>query len=185
MLTMRQRIWRHLIAAAGVFVLAGAAAAQQPGGAAPITLPQVPVPTQPGAVVPQEVPPGSAGVPAAPGVGGVAVPGNGGTASRGFVMSGNGGYFCTSCPSAQPCNNGCGSLRSDAGFVFGSCRSYFNPCGPGLAGCGGHGHGHGHGGGSGCGSGLFGHDRCPGTPVYGTGPRVGFNPCIYDSYLNH
>ncbi|MBX9624818.1 MAG: hypothetical protein K2X82_13515, partial [Gemmataceae bacterium] len=104
--------------------------------------------------------------------------GHHGTAGRGFVMShGNGnaygGYFTDSCPYGRRCNNGCGSLRSDAGFVLGSCRSFFAPCGPGLLDCG-----HGRG----CGGGLFG--KCPkgGCGVPRSGP---FDPCHYDSYLNH
>lgn len=96
------------------------------------------------------------------------------TAHRGFVM-GNaaGGYFHDSCPFGRGCNNGCGSLRSDAGFILGSCRSFFAPCGPGLLECG-----HGRG----CGGGLFG--KCPkgGPGVPASGP---FDPCKYDSHLNH
>lgn len=78
------------------------------------------------------------------------------------------------------CANGCGSLKSDFGFVFGSCKNFFNPCGPKPCGsCAG---GCGAGGcGGGCG-GLFHH--CPTFPLgkpYGS-PH---NGCCYDSYANH
>jgi hypothetical protein len=76
--------------------------------------------------------------------------------------------------------NGCGSLRQDTAFVFGSCSNFFAPCGGMSAGCLGGKCGHGLGGGGGCG---IGGGNC-GTPVYGTGGRP-FNPCCYDSYGNH
>lgn len=96
------------------------------------------------------------------------------TAHRGFVM-GNAatGYFTDHCRYGDRCNNGCGSLRSDAGFVLGSCRSFFAPCGPGLLDCG-----HGRG----CGGGLFGKCQKGGPGVPAAGP---FEPCRYDSYANH
>ena len=96
------------------------------------------------------------------------------TAHRGFVM-GNAatGYFTDRCPYGALCNNGCGSFRSDAGFVLGSCRSFFAPCGPGMLDFG-----HGRG----CGGGLFGkcHKGGPGVPSAGA-----YEPCRYDSYANH
>ena len=66
------------------------------------------------------------------------------------------------------CANGCGSYKSDFGFVFGSCKSFFNPCGP--IPCGG-------GVGAGC-------QRCGKYP-FGTPYGKGYNTCVYDSYLNH
>jgi hypothetical protein len=88
--------------------------------------------------------------------------------------------------------NGCGSCKQDLAFVFGPCKTFFAPCGGLYGGHGGLGHGGlgggcgrggcggwGGGGGGGCGAG-----GCI-TPVYGTGRSRGFNPCIYDSYLNH
>lgn len=101
------------------------------------------------------------------------------TKHRGFVM-GNGtaatGYFTDRCSYAQPCNNGCGSFRSDAGFVLGSCRSFFAPCGPGQL-------GHGRG----CGPGLLGKHRCGGggCDAGGLSPGGPFDTCKYDSYTNH
>jgi hypothetical protein len=68
--------------------------------------------------------------------------------------------------------NGCGSFRSDLGFFFGSCKSFFDPCGPQPCNaC------------SGGKGGLF-HRNCPPhipAAPYGT-PH---NGCAYDSYLNH
>jgi hypothetical protein len=162
---MRQWIWRRVVAAAaGVLVAAGAASAQPPGATIPIAPPveQAPVvAAQPPAVAVPGVP--AAGPVVVQGSGGCSNCGSGGTAHRGFVMSGGGGYFTKSCQFGQTCNNGCGSMHSTGKFILGPCSSYFAPCGPGF----------------------YGHHHCPGTPVYGVGPRVGFNPCIYDSYLNH
>ena len=180
---MRQRIWRRLCAAAvGLAVVAGPAAAQNSTPPAPVVIqPASPVtpalPSAPSTPRAQPAPgPTAPSVPAAAPVvvtgnggctnctapGGVASVG-GGTGGRGFVMSGGGGYFGTNCQSGHNCNSGCGSLRSDAGFVLGSCRSFFAPCGPGL---------------------LGGSGRCH-HPVGGTGPAGPFNPCVYDSYNNH
>jgi hypothetical protein len=171
---MRQRICRRLFAAATVaIVLAGTASAQDRTGAPPT----IPVASPVGA----EAAPGPTAptVPAASAGAVVSIPESAptshyrsvGTAARGFVMESGGGYFCSSCQTGQECNSGCGSLKSDCKFVFGSCRSFFSPCGPSLGGR--------HGG-------LGGRlDNCR-TPVYGTGSMNGpMNPCVYDSYLNH
>lgn len=166
---MRHKLGGRWVAAAvAAAVFGGAAAADPPAPAAPAA---------PAVVA------GSGGCATGNCGGGFAGPGAaaGGhrrTGHRGFVMShannaAFGGYFTDSCPYGRGCNNGCGSLRSDAGFVFGSCRSFFAPCGPGLLDCG-----HGRG----CGGGLFG--KCPkdGPGVPRSGPS---DPCKYDSYLNH
>jgi hypothetical protein len=126
------------------------------------------------------------------GQGTVALPGNGGvyTPNGGHSGTYHGGYFMTGGPVSTRLGggpNGCGSCGQDAAFVFGSCRSFFSPCGGMAAGCGGHGHGGkggcgGHGNGHGLGFLLRG--GCI-NPVGGTGPAQGFNPCCYDSYLNH
>jgi hypothetical protein len=176
---MRQRIWRRLFAAAaGVVVLVGTAAAQTP--APSVAPPPVAAQPAPGPVAPS-VPSVIAGAPVAPAPGTVVVPGNGsvyvpngshaGTYHSGYFMSGP----------ATPTRlgsgpNGCGSCAQDAAFVFGSCRSFFAPCG-GVS------NGHGNG----CGHGLFGRGhfgKCI-NPVGGTGATQGLNPCCYDSYLNH
>ena len=168
---MRLRIWGRLAAAVvGAAALAGSASAQAP---APVVVPQVvaqpaPGPTVPTVVVPRApaaLPPAAAAaVPTAPAPGTTYVAANGGgTSHRGFVMNASGGYFGTSCGLGQQCNSGCGSFRSDLGLVFGSCRSFFAPCGPTLRGK---------------------HGSCN-HPVIGPGASGPFNPCQYDSYLNH
>jgi hypothetical protein len=81
-----------------------------------------------------------------------------------FTMSGGG------CQTGYACNSGCGSLRSDLGFHFGSCKSFFAPCGPGLHG--------GHGG-------LFGKGYCPTLPFAEPWGKGWTCPPCYDSYANH
>lgn len=173
---MRLRIWGRLTAAAvAATALVGSASAQTPARGPVVFTPQqvvaqpAPGPTAPTVpAVPSAPPAAAAGTPVAPAPGATVVTGNGGctncgngTANRGFVMSATGGYVGTACRFGMPCNNGCGSLRSDLGVVFGSCKSFFSPCGPGL------------------------HGRGCNHPVGGTGPCGPFNPCVYDSYLNH
>jgi len=164
---MRQRIWRRLFAAAvGLFLSAGAAAAQSPAArpAPGPTVPSVPAviastPVDPGPVVVTQ------GGPAAPAY---APPGV--TGGRGYFMSG---------PVTETRQgsgiNGCGSCKQDLAFVFGPCKTFFAPCGGLYSGhCGGHGWF-----GGGCGRG-----GCS-TPVYGTGRHSGFDPWFYDSSLRH
>jgi hypothetical protein len=67
------------------------------------------------------------------------------------------------------CANGCGSLKSDLGFFFGSCKSFFNPCGPIPC--------NGLGGSGGC-------NKC-GVYPYGKPYATPFNGCAYSSYQNH
>ena len=68
------------------------------------------------------------------------------------------------------CNNGCGSAKADCRFMFGSCKSFFNPCGP-----------------SGGGHGprrrwrLGRVTRC--RSARRTVPVL--EHCVYDSFLNH
>jgi hypothetical protein len=180
---MRSRIWGRLAAAvAGAAALAGSASAQTPARA-PVVVPQqvvvaqpAPGPTAPTVAIPgapATLPPAAA-VPVAPAPGATVVTGSGGctncgpagsggTAHRGFVMGATGGYLGTNCSYGQQCNNGCGSLRSDLGTVFGTCKSFFAPCGPRPFGL---------------------HGSCN-HPVLNPGPCGPFNPCVYDSYLNH
>lgn len=180
-------IWRRLFAvAAGVIVLAGTASAQnasQPPPASTTPPPIAAAQPAPGPTTPS-VPAASAGLPASPGPGAVIVSGNcggvGTTPNGGRIANGalaqrwtwaNGGYFCSGCQYGATCNSGCGSFRADMGFVFGSCKSFFSPCGPGV--CPGiHGYRNGNG-------------KCGSMPVLGTGSQVPFNPCVYDSYANH
>ena len=133
---------RQLIAAlASVLAFAAAASAQQPN-----PLPVIPV-APAGSIQP------AAGLFRAP-----AEPGK----VRNFVMAG-GGFYCSNCPYGEPsCSNGAGSLRSNVNFMFGSSKSYFNPCAPGS----------------------YGKTKCGGAGVFGPG-GCGYNGCQYDSYLNH
>jgi hypothetical protein len=145
------------LAALGVLAVAGVASAQQPQPYRPAA------PARLGPVRP------ASDVVVAPG--GVV---NGTPAVRGaFVMSGGEG-----CQTGQACNSGCGSLRSDLGFHFGSCKSFFSPCGPGLHGGHGHKHGCGHGG-------LFGWGNCPTLPFAEPWGKGFCCPPIYDSYAHH
>lgn len=201
---MRLQNWRLLVAvAAGVVSLSGPVSAQnsnptgglgstfpvappvpQSMGAATVNAQPAPGPTAP--TVPS-LPAAAAGTPVPPSKGAVVVQGNGGctnggsttstgTGVRGFVMSASGGYYGTNCQTGLNCNNGCGSVRSDCAFMFGSCKTYFSPCGP-LQGA--------SGGSCGLfgGCGLFG--KCFGNPVGGRSPCNPFNPCHYDSYASH
>lgn len=78
--------------------------------------------------------------------------------------------YCTQCA------NGCGSIKSDLGFIFGSCKNFFNPCGPKPFGAG-----------SGCGNGACGNGGCSHCGAFPLGKPYGkcYNGCVYDSYLNH
>lgn len=149
-----QRIWRQMCAAAaGVLVVAGLAAAQNPPN---------PFPVRPTAG------PGYVIVPASAGYNTPVVPPGSGV--MGFASQ---VHNAPPVPYAQPSvASGCGNIKSDLGFMFGSCRSFFDPCGP--VPCNGGGHG----------THRFGKGGCPSAPYaapYGTG----YNTCCYDSYLNH
>ena len=121
--TNMQRMWRQLFAAlAGVLAVVSAASAQSPGQ---ITIPQP---------LPGGARPGSRSCrrrrwparPIAPAGGQVYVRGSGGCNGCGSC-----GYRgpCGPLPTGRGCNNGCGSLKADCGFMFGSCKSFFDPCG--------------------------------------------------------
>lgn len=157
-----QRMWRQMFAAlAGVLVVAGLASAQAP---IPQQLPQSPIRGQyvaiPGAPVAAPVAPT-----VAPAGGQVFVRGSGGCNSCGSAST------AVPCKTGNTCNNGCGSFKSDCAFMFGSCKKFFDPCGPVGNGCG-NGHGRGHG------------PRC-GVHPFGKPYSNGYNGCNYDSYLNH
>ena len=169
-----QRMWRQMFAAVlGVAALVGAAAAQSPppqplppiiAVAAPVAVPA----SNPTVAIPQLMPAGGRLQSAAPAVTGNAL----GTATAPAAPAYPTGV--------AGCNNGCGSFKQDCAFMFGSCKSFFNPCHPNHADCGG-----------GCGTsrfhgkcgGLFG-DRCPSLP-WGTPYGTGHSGCKYDSWLNH
>jgi hypothetical protein len=121
---MRQLI----LAAFGVLAVAGVASAQQPRYAAP--------PVQ----YPTVAPGAAAATPVVPVNGTTVIKGDGGctncgpTANRGFTMSGHAGGKCQL---GAACQSGCGSLKSDLSFHFGSCKNFFAPCGPAFGGkCG-------------------------------------------------
>jgi hypothetical protein len=145
------------LAALGVLAVAGVASAQQPRYPAPPA--QYPT-FAPGAV---------AATPVVPVSGATVIKGDGGCTncgprvSKGFTMSGGG--HGSSCSLGYPCQNGCGSVKSDLAFHFGSCKNFFQPCGPSWCG-------------------PFGH-HCPVTPFNAPWGQGFGCPRAYDSYANH
>ncbi len=173
-----QRMWRQMFTAvAGLLTVVGTASAQ---GAPPKSLPPLPplpaIPlapsiewdkkaplasptsTAPASVVPTAG--GYAADVAAPVVGVPAAPVAMGRAPIQSAQYGPG------------CANGCGNFKSDLGFMFGSCKSFFEPCGPTPCN-GGH-----------CGKARFGCKAC-GIHPFGQPYGTVYNGCGYDSYLNH
>ncbi len=149
---------RLILAALGVFAVAGVASAQQPQ-------------YQPPAQYPASYPPGAvAAMPVQPASGATVIRGNGctncgpaaGSATRGtFTMSNVTGG---NCGLGNGCQNGCGSVKSDLAFHFGTCKQFFAPCGPT---CGG----------------LW--TKCP-TQGFAQPWGTGYGcPPIYDSHSNH
>jgi hypothetical protein len=179
-----QRMWRQMFAAvAGVVAIAGAAAAQSPPPQPlppiiPVAAPTIVVgsPTQ---AIPAFMPTRGEN----PGAVQNAIP----SANQPIVAISHGSKGCgsgcgsagTGCETpANPCANGCGSFKQDCNFMFGSCKSFFSPCGVGGGGCNGCG---------GSGTHRFGgkHGNCP-VPPWGTPyNQGGWNHCTYDSFLNH
>lgn len=147
---------RLFLAVLGMVAVAGVASAQQP------QYQPVQYPTAPSA---------AAAAPISPASGTTVIKGNGGcsncgptvaSTSRGFTMSKVTGGNCVT---GNHCQSGCGSLKSDLAFHFGSCKSFFAPCGPTLGS---------HFGG-----------KC-GTVPFATPWGQGFScPRAYDSYANH
>ncbi|VTR95711.1 unnamed protein product [Gemmata massiliana] len=141
------------LAALGVFALASAATAQQPQ-------------YQPAPRYPATVPSAAAATPLQPVSGTTVIQGSGGCTNCGTVGPVTRGFKMSSitggnCQYGAPCQNGCGSVKSDLAFHFGSCKQFFSPCGP-----------------------TWGHG-CGITPIaqpYGTGFGC---PRAYDSYANH
>jgi hypothetical protein len=157
-----------LLAVFGVVALASVASAQQPQPYYP-----APAPTySPAAVAARPVQPVSGtnviqgdGCSSANSCGS-----NCGPAVRGaFKMVGGG-----DCKYGHACQNGCGSVKSDLAFHFGSCKDFFNPCGPTLGGK--------HGGG--CGPFLF-SPKCGVTQFAAPWGQGWCCPRAYDSYANH
>lgn len=153
---------RHLfLAALGALVVSGAVSAQQPQYPQPGRIPATP----PAAAAATPVQPASGTTVISGGAGCTNCGTAAGPVARGFTMQGQ-GYYGSNCRTGAPCQSGCGSLKSDLAFQFGSCKNFFSPCGPTLGG------------------GLFkGH--CPTGPMnqpWGTGFGC---PRAYDSYTNH
>ena len=147
---------RLLLAALGVFAVAGVASAQQPQYPAP----PVPYPTVSPAAV--------ATTPVVPASGATVIKGDGctncgpsGPTVRGTFRMVTGG----DCMLGYPCNNGAGSIKSDLGFHFGSSRTFFAPCGPTWGG-------------------AFGY-KCPVQPFNVPWGQGWCCPRPYDSYSNH
>ena len=163
-----QRMWRRLFAAVlGVAAIAGAASAQSP--------PPPPLPPIIAVAAPVASPAGSSAI-AIPQV----MPAGGGPAIRTEGVGGllhqpamSFGHYGNGC--GNDCNNGCGSVKHDLGFMFGSCQSFFDKCGPQP--CEGTGRFRGKGG-------HGGRANCPDLP-WGTPYGAGHNGCKYDSWLNH
>lgn len=154
---------RLFLAAIGVLAVAGVASAQQPLYPAP--------PAQ----YPTVAPSAAAAIPVVPASGATIIRGDGGctncgTAGRGFTMS-HGHGTTSGCQLGAACQSGCGGVKSDLAFQFGSCRNFFAPCGPTF--------GHGFA----CG-GLFG-GKCPTMPFAQPWGQGWTCPRAYDSYANH
>jgi hypothetical protein len=137
--------------------LMNAATAQQPVSAQPPLATSVPAPAA------------VAGTPVQPTAGATVVQGSGGCSNcgtgsglKGAVQSVTGGNCLYG---NYACQNGCGSVKSDLAFQFGSCKTFFSPCGPMCNGAlGGK-----------CGYLQF-------AKPYGTGWTC---PRQFDTYLNH
>ncbi|MBN9122632.1 MAG: hypothetical protein J0I06_26380 [Planctomycetes bacterium] len=156
---------KMLLAALGVLAVAGAASAQQPVPSIPVRMPSVPV------TAPTVSPAAAAATPLVPASGATVIRGDGGCANcgsstgRGFVMSGISNVTGGNCQLGYPCQNGCGSIKSDLAFHFGSCKNFFAPCGPTC-------------------SSLSGH-KCPTLPFAAPWGQGWQCPRAYDSYTNH
>ncbi len=153
-----QRMWRQLFAAVlGVVAISGIASAQNPVQNSS-AIPQVMAAPSPAKAAANQITPVS---------GAIYMRGSGGCSS-----CGNAAAPAQNVPFAQygsSDRNGCGGVRSDANFMFGSCKSFFDPCGT----AGGRGRG-------GCSS-------CAGCPSWPFAQPYGqkYQGCVYDTYLNH
>jgi hypothetical protein len=166
-----QRMYRKMFAAVvGVLAVTSFAAAQSP---APQQFPAIPIAAIPVAMPSTPTIPPATVSPVSGGFNGVDVRGMSTRDAASAILH----------PPAIPtgtygvgCSNGCGSIKSDLGFMFGSCKSYFEPCGPEPCSCGRLG---GKFGGL-CG-GLCG-GRCGTHPMGQPYPTPG--PCQYWSYVD-
>ncbi len=174
------RMWHQMFSAvAGMLAIAGAASAQYQ---VPNTFPSIP----PQPAIPMPMPTSPVALPS-PYLNGHVAPVSGGfNGPNPVTVQGQGVCGVIGQVRAQPpiqygeycptCANGCGNYKHDLGFIFGSCKSYFSPCGPepctGCSGTGTHRFG-----------GLCKGGRC-GVPPFGK-PYATGGPCKYDSYLDH
>lgn len=146
-----QRMWRKLFATlTAVLVVAGVTSAQAPP----------PKPFPPVITVSAQTPPVTDSV--APVSGSYAAEGGAKAVARAPIP------FAAYGPGQL---NGCGGLKSDLGFIFGTCKSFFDPCGPIPCGANG--------------SRLGG--RFSGKHMihpFGSPYNVGCTGCSYDSFLN-
>jgi|GEM_PF-3279506 len=158
-----------ILAALGVFAVSGVASAQQPSTAQPPYAPPLApayTPTAPTYSPAALAAASTAGTTVIRGTGctncGGVPPGAGTTMRNNFAMVTGG-----NCMYGASCQNGCGSLKSDLAFQFGTCKQFFSPCGPTCAG------------------GPFSGWKCPRLPFaqpYGIGWQC---PRQYDTYANH
>ena len=152
-----QRMWRPMFAAlAGVLAVAGFASAQSPP---PKPFPPVQSVSTPGQIV-----------------GGPIAPASGSYASEGGVKA----VMHAPIPYAAygPGQlNGCGGFKSDLGFMFGTCKSFFDPCGPVPC------EDRGWNLGKRLGSKFGGKCGC-GVHPFGSPYNTGCNACTYGSYAN-
>jgi hypothetical protein len=156
---------RHLLLATlGVLAISSAVSAQQP---------QYYYPAAP--KYPAAAPAAAAGAQLQPVSGTTIIRGNGGCTNCGTPATQHGPTIRNSftmanvhggnCGLGAPCQNGCGSVKSDLAFHFGTCKQFFSPCGPTIGG-------------------LW-KGPCPSAPMaqpFGTGWGC---PRGYDSYANH
>jgi hypothetical protein len=161
---------RLFLSVLGVCAVAGVATAQQPQ----TQQPPIAAPAYPPAAM-ASVPVQSGGLPSYNGgcincSGPATFPSlTGGAPARGIQMVTGG-----NCMLGYGCQNGCGSVKSDLAFQFGTCKQFFSPCGPSCAGGL-------FGGGKGT---LFG-DKCP-TLQFAQPYGIGWLcPRQYDTFANH
>jgi hypothetical protein len=149
------------LAVVGVFAVSGVASAQPSAAVAPPRPLPLPALSPAAATAASPIIQTGGGGPAYRGDGCA----TGDCGKGGFTMKHVNNAPANNCQLGYPCANGCGGVRSDLAFHFGSCKSFFSPCGPQY-------------------SGLFG-TKCPSQPFntpWGQGWQC---PRGYDSYTNH
>lgn len=124
---------RLFLAALGVLAVAGVASAQQPTPQPPYAQPAYAQPVQ----YPTTAPGAVAATPVQPVAGATVIRGDGGCTNCGSTGKAGLGHSFTmknvtggDCMLGYRCQNGCGSVKSDFAFQFGTCSQFFSPCGP-------------------------------------------------------